>query len=113
MEGKRSEQDLVTAFLIEVSPPPGVEVQVYRRRQDDPEKWEYLETLEPEFQGGLDFLKAADRDELLDIIPFPGVQRRWGGGKYQFRFVWRDDEGRKEPKRSRNMRIDGHRIPKR
>ena len=69
--------------------PPGVEVQVYRHRQD-PRK------------PPLDFL-----------IPFYATQQRWGGGKYEFRFRWRDEEGRKKQIRSRIGHIEGLPLPKR
>lgn len=115
MGGKQHKRNPIEDWVREVVPPAGVEVQVYRRLQDNPKKWEYLGTLEPESQVELDSLEAADRDELLDRIPFTETKRRWGGGEYQFRFFWRDDEGRKEPKprRTRDMGIDGDPIPRR
>lgn len=91
--------------------PPGVEVQVYRQRQDDPKKWEYLGTLDPEFPMSLEELENLHAMELEAAVPFEETRLRWGGGKYQFRLFWRDEGGRKEQKRSRNGEIWG--LPKR
>ena len=115
MGDKQRKRDLVTAFLREVVPPAGVEVQVYRYRQDRKKPPEYLGWLESEREVELEFLEAASRDDLLDLIPFPKTKRLWGGGDYQFRFFWRDDEGRKElkPRRSRDKGIGGKPKPKR
>ena len=112
MEGERSERDLLTAFLLEVGHLPGVEVQVNRRRQDDPKKWEYLGRLELEYEDELHFLKAKEAVGLYELIPFPEIQRRWGGGRYQFRFFWQDEEGRKTRKGSSNGVLHGDPIPR-
>ena len=112
MGDKQRKRDLVTAFLREVVPPAGVEVQVYRRCLDDREKWEYLGWLELGVEIGLDDLEAKSVGDLECLIPFPKTRQRWGGGDYQFRFIWRDDEGRREQKRSQNGSIAGDPLPR-
>ena len=113
MEGKSSERDDLTAFLREVVPPPGVEVQVYRRRQDDPKKWKYLGSVELGIEIELDYLESVSARDLEGLIPNTETKRLWGGGAYQFRFFWRDEEGRKKQKRSQNGDIWGLPRPKR
>ena len=93
-------------------PPAGAEVQVYRRRQDDRKRWEYLGRLEVEYEVELDYLEATDAEELYNLIPFGEAQTRWAGGEYQFRFWWRDEEGRRERKGSSNGRIAGQPRPR-
>ena len=81
---------------------------MYRQRRDDPKRWEYFGVLEPEYERGLDWLVTANAVELEEIIPYGETQELFGGGKYQFRFFWRDEEGRTDQKRSRNGAIGGN-----
>jgi len=111
MGGKRHKRNPMPDWAKEDLLPAGVEVQVYRRRQDDPKRWEYLGRLEVEVEVKLDFLEAAHAEELYNLIPFVETKEYWGGGEYQFRFWWRDEEGRKELKRSRNGAIWGRPLP--
>ena len=112
MGGKQRKRDLVTAFLRKVGSLPGVEVQVYRHGQDYKKPPKYLGTLEPEREVELEFLVDAHATELDLLIPNVETQRLWGGGKYEFRFFWRDEEGRIEQKRSRIGHIGGYPLPK-
>ncbi len=86
---------------------------MYRRRLDDPNRWDYLEYVDSQEEIGVTSLEAAEPDDLQFLIPLSRVQRRWGGGKYQFRFRWRDEEGVREQKRSLNMAIPGQPKQKR
>jgi hypothetical protein len=92
---------------------PGVEVPVYRPRRDGRKRWEYHGKLDPEFRVDLDSLEAAHREELLDLSPWMEARQHWGGRKHQFRFIWRDEEGRREQKRSRNLLVEGRPLPRR
>lgn len=112
MGAKRRKHDLRHGLGREDLPPAGVEVLVYRRCQDDREKWEYLGTLEPETNIDLDDLGTKTPEELYFLSPHHLTQQRWGGGEYQFRFFWRNEEGRREQKRSSNGEIEGHPLPK-
>jgi len=120
MECKRSESDDVIRFLRELSIFPDVVIKVYRRRSDDPNKWEYLGSydlgsfdLDSEPEVDLHRLESASVNDLEGFIPSRWIRRRWGGGAYQFRFYWRDELGQEELKRSRNLKIDGPPLPKR
>ena len=103
MEGKQRKP--MPDWAKEDLPPAGVVIQVYRRRRDDRTKWEYLGLLEPDFQIDLEDLETRHPMELDGLIPFGEAQTRWGGGNYQFRFFWRDEEGKRTQKRSRDWDI--------
>ena len=102
MGGKKHKRNPMPDWAKEA---PGVVIQVYRRRRDDRKRWEYLGLIEPEWERDLNFLETAHAEELDELVPFPTTQQRWGGGKYQFRFFWRDEEGRRELKRTRNANM--------
>ena len=106
MGGRPPERDIGLGWWDFFLPPPGVVVQVYRRRGDDREKWKYLGAIELE---GVDLadLETAEASDLHDIIPFEETKQAWGGGDYQFRFRWRDEQGMSRPVRSRNGAIEG------
>ena len=89
-----------------------MEVQVYRRRPEDRKRWEYLGRLHLEYENELEFLKAKEAHGLHNLSPHYETQQRWGGGEYQFRFLWRDEEGRKERKGTSNCGIGGDPLPK-
>lgn len=99
----------------QVSPWPGAEVQVYRAREGDrPGKCtEFLETMVLTEWVTLERLTEADGDDLEGMIPIEETQLRWGGGDYQFRFRWRDEDGNVVKRRSRNASIFGRPNPKR
>jgi hypothetical protein len=113
MGGKDNYRAQLAAFENEFASPPWVLIKVYRRRQDDPTKWKYLSLIELEDEMELEVLESLSAMDLGDLIPLPAIKRRWGGGDYQFRFFWRDEQGRKEQKRSRNVRIGGLQKPSR
>lgn len=113
MEGRRRDQEALLAFLREVSPPPGVEVQVYRRRRDEPKKWEYLGFVELNYGTELEFDTEVEKQGRYWLCPLPKTQRIWGGGKYQFRFRWRDELGGKKRKFTKNVDIAGAPKPRR
>jgi hypothetical protein len=115
MGGKQRQRNPLPDWAKEVLPPPlppGVEVQVYRQRREDPKRWEYLGTLEAEFPLNLGELETLHAMELEGFVPIEETRLKWGGGEYQFRFIWRDEEGRKEQKRSRNGAVWGSPRPK-
>jgi hypothetical protein len=71
------------------------------------------QALEAGAVGGLD-ADIGVKAEPTAVIPAEhvlGVQ--WGGGRYQFRFRWRDEEGRKKRKWTKNRVIGGDPIPRR
>ena len=88
-------------------PPVGVEVQVYRHHQDATRSREYLGKLSPEYQVELDVLETLNAWELDALIPNEETKGTWGGGKYEFRFFWRNEEGGLKQKRSRIGYIAG------
>ena len=104
VEGKQRKRNPMPEWAKQA---PGVEVQVYRRRQDDRKRWEYLGVLEPTQEVELDFLEVAHRAELIDLIPRMEARELWGGGDFQFRFLWRDEEGLRKLKRSRDLSVAG------
>ena len=107
MGGRQPEEDIWSAFAHAFPlPPPGVVVQVYRPRSDNPKKWKYLGAIELE---GIDLahLESVTADALEAMVPFEETRQTWGGGKYQFRFRWRDERGLTRPVRSRNAAIAG------
>ena len=104
VEGKQRKRNPMPEWAKQA---PGVEVQVYRRRQDDRKRWEYLGILEPTQEVELDFLEVAHREELIDLIPWMEARELWGGGDFQFRFLWRDEEGLRKLKRSRDLSVAG------
>lgn len=113
MGGKRKGRNPIPEWAKEGFPPAGVVVKVYRHSQDSKESPEYLGKIGPDHQVDLDSLVKAHATELDSLIPNVETKRLWGGGKYEFRFFWRDEEGREEQKRSRIGYIDGRPLPKR
>jgi len=105
MGGKRRKRNPRPDWAKEDLPPVGVVIQVYRMRRDDRKNRKYLGLVEPNFQIDLEDLEARHPVELDELIPRGEAQTRWGGGHYQFRFLWRDEEGKRTQKRSRDWDI--------
>jgi hypothetical protein len=112
MEGKRPKRNPMPEWAKEEVGPPEAEIQVYRRREDDPKRWEYLGRVAPEREMDLDFLETAHAEELELQLPYELTKELWGGGRYQFRFIWRDEEGHKKTIRTRNGAIWGRPFPR-
>jgi len=96
--------------LNELPSSPGTEVQIYRRRQDDQNRWEYLGTHWDELDVELGHLENCRPVDLDGIAPLDWTRDNWGGGDYQFRFRWRDERGRRRLIRSRDVSIWGRPI---
>ena len=106
MVGREPERDALLDLLETFRRPPGVEVQVYRRRRDDRKRWKYLGFIELD-DVDLAYLESVAPDYLSGIAPLEETKATWGGGQYQFRFRWRDERGQKRVVRSRDIAIGG------
>lgn len=87
--------------------PPGMEVKVYRRRLDDPKLWDYLGTYPDDYDIQLEDLMSRTPGDLEALLPSERTQFEWGGGRYQFRLFWRDEQGQTRMIRSRDQAIEG------
>ena len=106
--GARDLRSGLDRFLL----PPGMEVQVYRRREDDPKRFQYLGVYLDDWDVQLEDLKSFAAGELDGVAPLEWTRDVWGGGDYQFRFRWRDEWGRKTNVRSRDVSIAGRLVPR-